>query len=84
MADIAIETGDQAVVSALSTIEGIGDILTTERRGIDGATLYTVVITLTPALVTAITAIIRAQIAARKHVRVTRKGMVIQGVARTV
>jgi chromate transport protein ChrA len=79
--DIAIETDNPEAIAELTQIQGIGVVLATERRGADGATLATAVITLTPAIITALVAVIRAQIAARRYIKVTRKGMVIQGVS---
>jgi hypothetical protein len=79
--DIAIETDNRQAIDALSEIEGVEDALTTERRGADGATLVTMVLTLTPPIIAGIVAIVRAEIAAKRYVKVTRKGMVIQGIS---
>lgn len=46
--DIAIETDNRQAIEALRGIEGVGDALTTERRGADGASLITIVLTLIP------------------------------------
>jgi hypothetical protein len=79
--DIAIETDSVDLIAQLQQLPNVGDLLTSERRGIDGASLITAILSLTAALIPAVVSILKAQIAARKHVKVTRQGVVIQGVS---
>jgi hypothetical protein len=81
MVDIAIESDSREIFDELTQIAGLGKLLATEKRGMDGATLYTAVLTLTSGILAAVAGVVRAQIAAKKHVRVTRRGMVIRGVS---
>lgn len=81
MTDVAIETNDRDVLKQLEAIDGAADMLASERRGMDGATLFTAVLALAPAIVPAVVSIVKAQIEARKHVRVIVGGVEIRGVS---
>lgn len=81
MTDVAIETNDREVLKQLEAIDGAVDMLASERRGMDGATLFTTVLVLAPAIVPAVVSIVKAQIEARKHVRVIVGGVEIRGVS---
>jgi hypothetical protein len=79
VADIAIETDDRNLFTELSKIDGA--VLQADKRGMDGATILTTVVTLSPMVIGAIVKLVRMSLDARKHVKVTYKGMTIQGVS---
>ncbi|MDH6269685.1 hypothetical protein M2360_005113 [Rhizobium sp. SG_E_25_P2] len=80
-AEIAIETDDVELVLALQQVAADGNTLTTKREGLDGATLSTVLLTLTPILIVQIVGLLKTREAAKRHVRVIYKGVTIQGVS---
>lgn len=80
-AEIAIETDDKELVLMLQQASADENTLTIKREGLDGATLSTVLLTLTPVLIVQIVSLLKAREAAKKHVRVIYKGMTIQGVS---
>src|SRR5262249_5327339 len=79
--DIAIETDSADLINKLRRLQTAGELLVTERRGIDGTALITIIVTITPPIIAALSSIIRAEIEAKKHVQVKHKGMTIQGVS---
>lgn len=79
MVDIAIETDDRNLFAELSKIDGA--VLQADKRGMDGATILTTVVTLSPMVIGAIVKLVRMSLDARKHVKVTYKGTTIQGVS---
>ena len=80
-AEIAIETDDMHLVLALEQAAADESTLTVKRDGFDGATLSTVLLSLTPILIVQIVSLLKAREAAKKHVRVIYKGVTIQGVS---
>ena len=80
-AEIAIETDDMELVLALEQAAADENTLAIKREGLDGATLSTVLLTLTPILIVQIVSLLKARESAKKHVRVIYKGMTIQGVS---
>ncbi|MBZ9940162.1 hypothetical protein LB533_03485 [Mesorhizobium sp. BR1-1-13] len=80
-AEIAIETDSTELAAALAELAGSGNTLITKRDGLDGATLTTVLLTITPLVVGQIFRLIRAEIESKKHVRLIYNGVTIQGVS---
>lgn len=81
MTDVAIETNDRDVLKQLEAIDGTADVLASERRGMNGSTLFTAVLALAPATLPVIVSIVKAQLEARKHIRVIVDGVEIRGVS---
>jgi len=80
MAEIAIEVSDNQALSELQQLGEHADGFTSERKGMDGITLATVVMTLVPAVIGGIVKIYQAQQQAKKYIRVSVNGIEIQGV----
>lgn len=80
-AEIAIETDSPELAKAIVELVGSEDTLVGKREGLDGVTLTTLVLTITPIVVGQLFRLIRAQIEAKKHVRLTHKGITVQGVS---
>ncbi|PFG21528.1 hypothetical protein ATH90_0203 [Pseudomonas lurida] len=81
MAEIAIEVSDELTCNQLEQIGRDENSFSSERRGMDGLSLFTVVMTLAPLVIDGIIEIIEAQIKAKKHVRVLIDGIEIRGVS---
>ncbi|MDA8482635.1 hypothetical protein NNO07_06100 [Pseudomonas resinovorans] len=81
MPEIAIEISEKDALSQLTTLSEQADGFASERQGVDGLTLFTVIMTLTPLVINGIVDIVKSQIAAKKHIRVVVNGVEIQGVS---
>lgn len=81
MVDIAIEVSEKSAADELEALGQEVGSFASERRGLDGQMLLTVIMTLAPMVITGIVAVVRARIAAQKHVRVIVDGMEIHGVS---
>lgn len=79
--DIAIETDSPELAHEITNAVDGATAISGERRGLDGATLITLVVTLTPFAIREIVRLATAHIAARKHVRLIKDGVTIQGVS---
>ena len=79
--ELAIETDSAELIEALGELVEGQPSLIGERHGMDGVTLTTIIITLTPPILLAVTKLIEASIAARRHVRVIKDGVTIEGVS---
>jgi hypothetical protein len=80
-AEIAIETDSPELVRAITNLVAEESALTSKREGLDGATLTTLVLTITPLVVGQLFRVLRASIEAKQHVRLVHKGMTVQGVS---
>jgi len=79
--DIAIETDSPELVEQIAAaVEGTMPI-SGERKGLDGATLTTVIVTLSLFAIREIVRLATAHIAAKRHVRFVKDGITIQGVS---
>lgn len=81
MSDIAIELSDKAALEELNELTREVNGFTSESQGVDGLSLYTAVMTLSPIVIAGIVKVALAQIAARKHVRVLVDGVEVKGVS---
>lgn len=81
MSEVAIETDSQELVEELKKLAGEDALVAGERRGMDGVTLVTVLLVLSPPIIASVTRLIKANIEARKHVRVIKDGVTIEGVS---
>jgi len=81
MPQIAIEIAERAAATELEALAQGSDAFLSERQGMDGVALFTVILTLTPVLVGGIVKIVQAQIKAKKHVHVKVRGIEIRGVS---
>ena len=81
MVDIAIETDSPELVAELERLEGAVPSLTGHSQGWDGVSVATVVLALSAPIVPALVKIIKASIEARRHVRVKKGGITIEGVS---
>lgn len=81
MLDIAIEVSDKSALDQLDKLAEEGGGFSSESQGVDGVSLYTAVMTLTPIIIAGIVKVVLAQIAARKHVRVLVDGVEVVGVS---
>jgi hypothetical protein len=79
--DIAIEMENKATIDELMQLDGCQNPLATERHGMDGNILFTAIITLTPGIIAGIVSITKAELAARRYVKVSYKGIAIQGIS---
>ncbi|MES3090605.1 hypothetical protein QTN93_01160 [Sphingomonas aerolata] len=79
--DIAIETDSpEFAVELAAAVEGAMPI-SSERKGLDGATLTTIIVTLSPFAIREIVRLATAHIAAKRYVRLVKDGITIQGVS---
>jgi DNA-binding transcriptional ArsR family regulator len=81
MTEIAVELSDKAALQELEKLSEGADGFTSERKGMDGMTLCTVVMTLSPLVINGIVKIYQSQQEAKRHVRIKIKGVEIQGVS---
>ncbi len=81
MVDIAIETDSPELVAELEQLEGTAPSLTGHSQGWDGLSVATVVLSLSAPVVPALVKILKANIEARRHVRVKKGGVTIEGVS---
>ena len=81
LSEIAIETDSPQLAEALKNLNEGGGTVAGERRGLDGVTLITILITLSPMVIAPVTKLLKASIDARKHVRVIKNGMTVEGVS---
>ncbi|WP_455927761.1 hypothetical protein [Pseudomonas capeferrum] len=79
MPDVSVEISETEALNQLINLDPQAE--TSKRHGMDGITVFTVVMTLAPLVIKGIVDIVNAQLAARKHVRVTVKGVEIRGVS---
>lgn len=81
VSEVAIETDCLQLIEALKSLAGEGAVVAGERRGLDGITLVTILITLSPAIIASVTKLIKSSIESKKHVRVIKDGMTVEGVS---
>jgi hypothetical protein len=79
--EIAIEVSDKDAAAQLEQVGESESAISVERKGMDGMTLFTVVMPLVPLLIHGIVRIVQTQINARRHVRVMVDGMEVRGVS---
>ena len=80
-AEIAIETDDPELAKAILELAIDSDAFATRREGLDGITLTTIIVTLSPILIAPLFRLVRSTIEARKHVRFVKDGVTIEGVS---
>tara|TARA_R110000868_G_scaffold28294_4_gene106432 strand:- start:899 stop:1198 length:300 start_codon:yes stop_codon:yes gene_type:complete len=81
MAEIAIEISDGVISYQLEQIGNGADCFTSQRNGLDGQTLFTVIMTLSPLVIGGIVKVVQAQIESKKYVRVLVDGVEVRGVS---
>jgi hypothetical protein len=79
--EIAIETDSAELAREIAEAVDGATPVSGERKGLDGATLTTVLVTLTPFAIREIVRLATAHIAAKRHVRFVKDGVTIQGVS---
>lgn len=80
-AEIAIETDDPELASAILELATEDEAFATRREGLDGVTLTTIIVTLSPVLIAPLFRLVRSTVEARKHVRFVKNGVTIEGVS---
>lgn len=81
MTEIAIEVSDEVVSYQLEQVGSDANCFALQRNGLDGQTLFTVIMTLSPLVVGGIVKVVQVQIESKKHVRVLVDGIEIRGVS---
>lgn len=81
MTEIAIEVSEEVISCQLEQLNNNADCFVSQRRGLDGQTLFTVVMTLSPLVIHGITKVVQAQIESKKHVRVLVDGIEFRGIS---
>lgn len=79
MPDIAIEITDPQALEQLKHLSP--DCIVSQRRGMDGFSVSTIVLALGPLVIKGVVDIVKAQLEAKKHVRVKVNGTEVGGVS---
>lgn len=79
--EVAVETDDAHLARSIIDLAEGPAPLVTEREGLDGALLQTILVVLTPLAIREVAKLVRTSIEAKRHVRFIKDGTTIQGVS---